>query len=184
MIDITQQGLHELIHLNQQTGELVWKERSEKWFDDTKERSASWRAKNWNAIYAGKRALDSQTKSGHKRGTLLKKNQLAHQIIWFMVHGFWADNIDHIDGNPANNSIDNLRAVCHKENLRNMKRRKNNSSGHNGVHFNREKQKWMAYIHIDGKFKHLGYYDTIELAKEARSIADLEYGFHPNHGRD
>ena len=43
-------------------------------------------------------------------------------------------------------------------------------------------QKWNARISIDGKLKHLGYFDTIEEAAEARERAKYLLGYHPNHG--
>jgi hypothetical protein len=36
----------------------------------------------------------------------------VHRVAWFLYHGEWpAKVIDHIDGNPSNNKIDNLRQV-------------------------------------------------------------------------
>ena len=47
-----------------------------------------------------------------------------------------------------------------------------NTSGHTGVHYYKNTGRWTAYINLNGKRKHLGYFDTKELAIKARN--DLE----------
>jgi hypothetical protein len=78
--------------------------------------------------------------------------------------------VDHIDNNRLNNSIFNLRFATHKENSQNKQIGKNNTSGYKGVSFTKSKNKWRAYIGIDGKLKHLGYFDTIEEAIKVRQL--------------
>lgn len=51
---------------------------------------------------------------------------MAHRIIWGLAYGEFAPEdkvIDHIDGDPDNNRLENLRVVTHKENSRNKGRR-------------------------------------------------------------
>lgn len=62
----------------------------------------------------------------------------------------------------------NLRYATHKENSRNASPRKDNTSGCKGVSFHKRRQKWQAQIKIDGISVHLGYYNTIEEASQAR----------------
>lgn len=67
----------------------------------------------------------------------------VHRIIYYLKHG-WLDStkvIDHIDGDPSNNSIDNLREITYEENSRNKKMSKANRSGTTGVH---EIHEWIA----------------------------------------
>jgi hypothetical protein len=47
------------------------------------------------------------------------KTYLAHRLIWIMVYGRSPTEIDHIDGNPSNNALSNLREVTHYDNLMN-----------------------------------------------------------------
>lgn len=65
---------------------------------------------------------------------------------------------DHIDGNGLNNQKHNLRIVTVRENAQNMKNVKT-SSQYPGVCFKKSTNKWVAHIYIDGKNKHLGYFE-------------------------
>ena len=51
----------------------------------------------------------------------------------------------------------------------------NNTSGNIGVSWNKEKQKWKAYITIGGKQIHVGYFVNKEDAIQARKAAELKY---------
>ena len=51
---------------------------------------------------------------------------------------------------------------------------KNNTSGVKGVSWSKQKQKWEAYIKFQGKQFHLGLFDDIEEAKEAREEAEIK----------
>jgi hypothetical protein len=66
-----------------------------------------------------------------------KTKWYVHRILWVMRNGEIDANldVDHIDGNSLNNSVENLRLVSTAVNLRNQKQRKNNSTGVTGVHF-------------------------------------------------
>ena len=61
---------------------------------------------------------------GYKTVMFKGKRWQAHRICFYLFHGRDPGKkvIDHIDGNPSNNSIVNLRAVSHRENLRNTPR--------------------------------------------------------------
>jgi len=76
--------------------------------------------------------------------------------------------VDHINNNKIDNHIHNLRFCTNSENQMNKKKQSNNSSGFTGVYFKKDKQKWCSHIKINGKFKHLGYFDTIEEAAKVR----------------
>lgn len=69
--------------------------------------------------------------------TISRKKYKVHRIIYKMFYPDFDEalTIDHIDGNPMNNRIENLRAVTHKQNMRNIKKRKDNSSKITGVEF-------------------------------------------------
>lgn len=73
--------------------------------------------------------------------------------------------IDHIDGNPKNNYVSNLRVVSQRVNIEN--RKFNKSSIYQGVSFSKAEQKWKAYIRNEGKLTHLGYFLNEEDAAKA-----------------
>jgi hypothetical protein len=75
--------------------------------------------------------------------------------------------IDHIDGDKLNNSWSNLRDVTHEQNMWNAKLFHNNTSGYRGVSFIRSHGRWRAAISVNGKKKHLGYFESAELAHAA-----------------
>ena len=75
--------------------------------------------------------------------------------------------IDHIDENKSNNNIKNLRWATNQENQSNQGKRINNTSGYKGITFNKHANKYKAQININGKNKHLGYYETAEEASKA-----------------
>ena len=68
--------------------------------------------------------------------------------------------IDHIDRNPANNSIENLRWVNHQENMQNVSKQVNKSSQYLGVSYRKHTKKWAALIPTGGNRKVLGSFDT------------------------
>lgn len=91
--------------------------------------------------------------------------------------------IDHIDHNPLNNRIENLRLVSHHENQKNLKLAKNNKTGASGVFWEKRSKRFKAVIRLDGKDRYLGSFKTIEEAAFARKCGEEHFGFHPNHGQ-
>tara|TARA_Y100000114_G_C11764120_1_gene332354 strand:+ start:40100 stop:40678 length:579 start_codon:yes stop_codon:yes gene_type:complete len=83
----------------------------------------------------------------------------VHRIIYEVVNGWIPEGcvIDHIDGNPFNNHIDNLRAVSRKVNSRNMKRNKFNKTGYNGVSIDQKTENYTYAVaqwrDLSGKHK-------------------------------
>ena len=81
--------------------------------------------------------------------------------------------VDHKDGNTLNNKKDNLRICTSRENSRNAKTPKTNTSGRKGVSF--RNNKYVANIKIDGKTRYIGAYDYIEDAYAAYCAMAIEY---------
>ena len=109
----------------------------------------------------------------------------GHRLIWLYVYGSWPENeIDHIDGDPSNNRIENLRDVARSINQRNSKKRANNVSGITGVSWDSFKRKWLAHIKIKGKSINLGCYNCKYRAASVRHLAqELHGGFTARHGK-
>jgi hypothetical protein len=111
------------------------------------------------------------------------REYLVHRVIFLWFHGRWPHSqIDHINHNRTDNRIENLREATHRENGVNQKLSKNNTSGHNGVYWNKQVKKWQAYITVEGKARYLGIFEDIKDAISARKRADIKHEFHENHG--
>ena len=183
-MELTAEIARELLTYNPDTGKLFWKERPAKYFKNPKRYM-----KPWNDRWAGKEALAhaslSRTKSiARLEGKVFSKTYKTHRIAWLIYYGEWPKNqIDHINQDPTDNRIENLRDVTQLENLKNQALRSNNKSGYIGVSFYKGKNKYGAELIINGVKKWLGYYDTVEEAVAARAVANINYNFHPNHGK-
>ena len=94
------------------------------------------------------------------------------------IHRFLLDagglHVDHVNGNGLDNRLENLRVATPSQNQRNIGRRADNASGYKGVSWRAGCAKWRAYITIDGRQHHLGYYSTPELAHAAYGTAATE----------
>lgn len=98
------------------------------------------------------------------------KRYKAHRLIYAMHMDSLPPVIDHINGKRDDNRIENLRPATLEENARNAKKPKRNTSGAKNVYWYNRHKKWMAAITVDGKQRHIGYFDTVEAA-EAAAIA-------------
>lgn len=112
------------------------------------------------------------------------KSYLAHRLAWLFYYRSWPNgNIDHINGNPKDNRPENLRDVSHKENMKNCKKRSDNTSGITGVYYHKPSGKWQARGYVDGKANSLGLYVEKEQAVVVRKGWESQNGYHKNHGR-
>ena len=99
----------------------------------------------------------------------------AHQLIWFYMTGSWVPEIDHKDTVKSNNVWSNLREAKHRQNCTNVSIRSHNRLGVKGVCWCKKKKKYRATIVVNGKQRHLGYFDAIDLASAAYRSAAQEY---------
>ena len=83
----------------------------------------------------------------------------AHRIAWFIYYGELPNVIDHVDRNPSNNSIKNLRSCTHQQNNFNTGRQSNNTSGYRGVVWNVRVKKWQSQIKLNGNRIYLGLFN-------------------------
>lgn len=158
--------LRTLLDLDVETGLLFWKPRDTTLFLEGCVPAAS-NALAWNARYAGKRAFASVDDRGYLRGSIFGRNFRAHRIIWRMVHGDWPALIDHIDGDRLNNRPVNLRSVTARDNSGNRELHRQGSIP--GVRL--RDGRWEARIWVNGKYRHLGCFNSREEAADARSVA-------------
>ncbi len=108
----------------------------------------------------------------------------ASRIIWLIVFGKWPKyQIDHENHNSLDNRISNLKDITQQQNLRNMKLKRNNTSGVCGVYFQKSRNMWAAFIRDkNSKIISLGRFKCFDDAVSARKKSEKEMGYHPNHG--
>ena len=97
-------------------------------------------------------------------------NKRIHKLVaeYFIANPYNKQCVDHIDNDRLNNNINNLRWASYQENSMNSKLNCNNTSNYKGISYDKRANRWRARIHINGKEKHLGRFDNIEDAVNAR----------------
>jgi hypothetical protein len=123
-----------------------------------------------------------------KTGRILKgsPNQKGYLMIMlpntkcFQIHRLVAlafipnlenkEQVDHIDNNPINNNLTNLRWATQSENQINTSLSCKNTSGVKGIYWKKQYKKWAVQITCNKVKTHLGYYNTIEEATIVRQV--------------
>jgi hypothetical protein len=112
--------------------------------------------------------------TGYKCTTVNQKTYLTHRLIFLYHHGYLPKMIDHIDGNPLNNNIENLREANPYQNQQNAKRRSDSTTGIKGVTVCKHANKYMARVRINGVRKYLGLFDTLAEAEKVITQTRLQ----------
>ena len=177
--------LNKIISYNAETGTLLWKEMSIE--------TGAALGKNTRGIIifnskVAHTAISNITNQGYVRLSIrIKGNKheyRAHRVAWALHYGEWpVGDMDHINGDRADNRIENIRLVSISDNQRNLCMPKNNTSGQMGVHYDKRIKKWIARISDKNKKVQLGSYVLLEDAIKVRKKAEKDYGYHENHGR-
>lgn len=149
--NITQDRLKQLLNYNPDTGKFT-------------------RLTKWGSQQIGDEP-GCKSKFGYRYIGVDGKGYTAYRLAWLYVYGeFPAGDIDHINRDPTDDRISNLRSVSHSANLHNTLHR-NAKSGHKGVHKTKE-NRWQARIRVNYKIHNLGTFATIEEAAAARKLAE------------
>lgn len=148
---LTAERVHQALNYDPETGVFTWKE------------SNSNRRKNG--------AVAGCTFNGRTYVCVDYKICFAHRLAWLYMTGEWPTHqIDHINGDPSDNRIANLRDVSQSVNLENQRKpRSNNTSGYLGVkpYKRGNKKPWVSQIVVKGKTINLGYFETAIAGHEA-----------------
>lgn len=159
--------LHECFRY--EDGKLFWKARPLEHFNT---------AQGWKTalrVYSGKEAGHKHKSNNYIEVRLDNKLYKAHRIVFKMLTG--KDPImviDHIDGNPNNNRIENLREATQQENSRSMKTvtRGKRTSKYKGVA--KHRNRYICSICINDKNESYTFNSEIEAAKYYNYLA-LKY---------
>ena len=149
--NITQDRLKQLLHYNPDTGKFT-------------------RLTKWGSQQIGDEP-GCKSKFGYRYIGVDGKGYPAHRLAWLYMYGEIPNgDIDHINRDPTDDRISNLRSVSHSTNLHNSSHR-NSASKVKGVYRTKENN-WQASIKVNNVTYRLGTYKTIDEAKQARKFAE------------
>ncbi len=103
----------------------------------------------------------------YARGTVGGKRVLMH--VWLMGHRDGM-TVDHVNGHGLDNRRCNLRHATGAEQARNRHGGRGRSL-YKGVCWATRQRKWVAIIAVDGKNRHLGYFENEDDAARAYDAA-------------
>ncbi len=175
---MTEQELFEevaqLVGYDPETGSLLWKRREGA-------------RKQWNAKHAGKGCGWINGNGYHMLGYTTadgKKHTIkVHRLAWFIVHNALPKHeIDHLNRGRSDNHIGNLRDVPRAVNMRNLKMRRDNTSGVTGVSWFKRLGKWEARARLNSKNIYLGLFDDISEAEAVVKAFRAKHGYTDTHG--
>ena len=124
-----------------ETGKLFWREKASRKFPPGTE-AGSWRSKGYPMV-----CLNYETYS-------------VHRLVWKMQTGVDPVEVDHANGDRADNRWANLREATSSENHVNRAA----LNRHRGVHYIRRTGKWGAQIKMDKAHYWLGSFNAAEEA--------------------
>jgi hypothetical protein len=144
---------------------------------DIKDYEGLYEVSNKGRVKSLKWGKERILKPGINRGyhrVLLQKNGkrkffLVNRLVYQAFKGDLIKGlvIDHINNIPSQNHIENLQQISHRENITKGILNKNTSSKYPGVGWYNATNKWVSKIRINGKNKHLGYFESELAAAQA-----------------
>lgn len=140
--------------------------------DQTSPSGLVWVLPTHGRFKVGQSAFTSRNKNGYYKGRLLGQDLYAHRVVFFLYHGYWAEQVDHWDGCKQNNAPSNLRPITTAGNQ------------HNVFHargYYRSRNKWRVSISVNGTPINLGSVNTEEEARALYLRAKSVY--HPDAAR-
>lgn len=165
---ITHDRLKELLHYNPDTGVFTNRVR-----------------RGGNALAGG--IAGCITNKGYVHIRIDGKDYQAHRLAWLYVYGeFPKIEIDHINHIRSDNRISKLRLATHQENGKNQSKHCTNTSGHTGIHIYETVNGGAVFY---ARLEHSGEvvlskgFSSLKEAIIARKASEVEFGFHPNHGK-
>lgn len=163
---LTQTLIRALFSYDPETGVCVWLPRDG--------------LTGWNKKHAGRR-VGSMDSRGYIMTSIDNKSVALHRLIFAYVTGHFPDEIDHANGDRADNRWSNLRPATRSQNLCNKKMSRHNTSGVKGIGYCPRRHKWFAKITLNRRQLWLGYHKTRESA--AQAYRDASAAIHQEFGR-
>lgn len=160
-----QKYLQECFRYDKKSGVLIWRKRPSCHFH------GDWRLECvFRSRYEGKIA-GCPDPSGYVKINLDAAKYLGHRLAYHLLRGGLKDGefIDHIDGNPHNNRIENLRKCAHAENIMNQAHR--TAAMTKNVSWSSVEKKYRVEVKAYSKRHYIGSFATLSAAKAAAHAA-------------
>lgn len=156
--NVTQELLKEFLHYEPDTGKFFWIRNG---MGRTMRKGAE----------AG--SLDPL---GYFYITLKGKRMLAHRLAYLYVNGYIPDLLDHANGIPSDNRIENIRKANKSKNAQNTGISRRNTSGAKGVSsYSKRPGVFNSRVVVNGKTICLGSHLTVDEAAHAYNKASIKY---------
>ncbi len=133
-------------------------------------------------VYSTKRYKSSRLlKPGNSKGYLYvsllaktRKHKSVHKLVYETFFGAVpkGHDINHIDGNPLNNRLDNLECITHRQNLQCQNKRRNSNTGESNILFDKIRNKYKVDFKINNVYTHFGRYNTLKEAIKIRNMVN------------
>lgn len=110
------------------------------------------------------------TVNGYRVIQIDGRRHYGQRLAWLYTFGRWpTDEIDHINGDPSDNKLQNLRDVTRSANMHNQRHahKGNKWSQLLGAHWNSRQRAWTSSIRTNGRLIYLGVFATDKDAHDA-----------------
>jgi len=156
------EDIRELIQYSPGNGELKWKARGPRWFDDDTEA-----CDRWNAWHAGNPCLTSNHR-GAKRGILFGRWYAAKHVAWALVHGEWVEGLErvfHANGDTMDDRLRNLR-----KGLKDRRRSITHEGLPSCIEPKSDPLRYRARYYVNGKKFVTSFHSNVEAAMSEKSF--------------
>lgn len=176
--DPSQNEVRRLFRYDAATSDLIWRNRPRE--DFATDRGM----KIFNTRDAGKTAGCVNKTTGYRHIRINGRIYQTHRLIWIFHNGPVPEGlvIDHINNDPSDNCISNLRLATNSENLRNQRINNNNILGVKNVSIHAAGG-YHVQVMIDGKriSKYSKSWTIEEAATYASNLRDELHGDFARH---
>jgi hypothetical protein len=160
---------------------LEWAAVFDVW--EYRDSSLYWRIKCGRGLtvrYPGDKVVVKGDALRYEYVTWQRKHYAVHRIVFLLVNGWLPDCVDHIDGDPSNNSAANLRAATRLQNQHNRRANVKSKTGVKNV--TPHQGKWQVRFSFNGKTRHFGCFEDIDFAElVAHEVRALHHGQFARH---
>lgn len=133
-------------------------------------------------LSTGEEVSSNPNKNGYKHFRIEGKLWEDHRIVWILHNKQDIPKgmeVDHEDTNKLNNKPDNLRLATRSQNCWNRNNYVSNTTGVKGVGWHKGQLRGRIQVH--GKQIHVGYFKSLEEAREA--MWNIRYKLHKDFAR-